>query len=1331
MLEIDYDLIKLTPTDIEEIKIRGIDLARFGKVPPIPQSMFGRVVVVNPPDDKTLHHIPDDLRKPLRRAVVSSFAGSKPRSGEEIVNEVTLDTGEILYLILLELHSTFPNAPGVLQALAPRLSLFPKTKVMVHGDMQHIAEMFTYLVENQGAKINLWFRHGKEPLMIEDAQGLAGLNTHLPRYPTFSGPFFSHLGIKSKEKIESYRFSDLKRLYRAYGLGHTEELELSGNLREKMVILDIPLAQIESMVIGKKIPSDVSGIRLGTEKVKADKFLEAGIVGQDISLGAVTSFFRQLPGRAEEEILLNRLWGFRINLFENNVACLWKPTEENLPLYELKRMEVIWPQKDAGKRGGEIPEDVTLMVDQVVVTEPGKYLFGDVRAGIRNIFLAPVFQASLEKQTKLQVYASRLKVACLGPVAGQTLKLLKPHGLDRLIGQDSLYYFCDSTNQIPEYHQGMERLEKTYHALIFDLKSLFTEEKIPGIDPAYIAHRLLLMREWSRGENPPFAELEPQQLDTLSKELEVFHEFCELEFRRLPPETINGEALVHLLQKTKAISLVARQLANLIGGRYGKQLGEGDHPDFVFFGSVFEAEENAEKYFFPGFPLAQLLTSDENKAVLGKADYEFAVFLEEQLSVAQYLKNQEPPGEVADQFIQLYFKDKAKETEKKLSGLVQEWKGSTKKAPEAYKQMVPRMEKLFLSQAKQFKLDTTKETENLLALEEVYFQVLKEVNSFLGENDGIQLDPMEEGDYIKRLDTEMMKKSATLLGKLKDMVKENTRSTRNVLMGKKEELSQYLNRYGEMHRAFLEVLKTQETNEFQQMYERALPNLLNSLKQVSNMSEEDLLKTDLNLKKREASTTLELKEVEGKSSSVGAQNQAHISQIRDGIRQMHASLSQPFQFDPKKDAPPEILKSMEKRLGDNKKQVEGIVASAKKSYLSLESLRALQRRRRELRISLYQGGNINQLVADRQAGRKTAKSFTEPVVAFSRKETIDPAPQLRLFQEHINKWENGGKSLMDFSNENEKVKKSKAHLDKFYKFQTIFSRFKKSVRDKMLGQRALAMIAERLNMLEKEGENLSQLAETRMVPAHALLCERVYIPNTRKRLEYFKRAGAFVSDLLVFSAEELQREFLDRAIYRRFSKALFVRGARFGMNPDSPLAQKLTNLQAGVTMFQRGLRQNLERVGTAPDQITLDNLGPGRPREIMDYVEGQVSAEPKERYNYLILPGTLSLSQALEIITFKDKAFRGFPQMVMVFISKFDTQVLKENAGLHEQYFKAVKHNVLLNIDDRILVDNPKPIGERLLAETLGSAYDLSRVEAISDLVLDPDLIKKQDSFFK
>jgi len=120
--------------------------------------------------------------------------------------------------------------------------------------------------------------------------------------------------------------------------------------------------------------------------------------------------------------------------------------------------------------------------------------------------------------------------------------------------------------------------------------------------------------------------------------------------------------------------------------------------------------------------------------------------------------------------------------------------------------------------------------------------------------------------------------------------------------------------------------------------------------------------------------------------------------------------------------------------------------------------------------------------------------------------------------------------------------------------------------------------------------------------------------------------------------------------------------------------------------------------------------------QILATIENLVRVVERGQFDFLVLPPTLDFGEGLRLILRKDALYEGVPRLVLIFVTKFPPQRLRQDAELRDLYFRAVKHNVVLNIDGHEVVDNPRSIGLRLLQETLGSAADLPDVEEPPDV---------------
>ena len=119
MLYIDYSIIPLTDEDrlvidrVVEAKIEA------GATPVITKAHYGRVAIVNPDPVQTMHHIPDELRAPLRRTMHATSEGPTALNAERIYKSLVEGEGPI-YALVLELDSEFKHLQDFLGYL-PKL----------------------------------------------------------------------------------------------------------------------------------------------------------------------------------------------------------------------------------------------------------------------------------------------------------------------------------------------------------------------------------------------------------------------------------------------------------------------------------------------------------------------------------------------------------------------------------------------------------------------------------------------------------------------------------------------------------------------------------------------------------------------------------------------------------------------------------------------------------------------------------------------------------------------------------------------------------------------------------------------------------------------------------------------------------------------------------------------------------------------------------------------------------------------------------------------------------------------------------------------------------
>lgn len=255
-------------------------------------------------------------------------------------------------------------------------------------------------------------------------------------------------------------------------------------------------------------------------------------------------------------------------------------------------------------------------------------------------------------------------------------------------------------------------------------------------------------------------------------------------------------------------------------------------------------------------------------------------------------------------------------------------------------------------------------------------------------------------------------------------------------------------------------------------------------------------------------------------------------------------------------------------------------------------------------------------------------------------------------------------------------------------------------------------LTERQTLMDEELGNLPEMVKQLFMPARKKLLVEVFLPEAEKQIGMFGKVQTFLAELMGLSYERVKRHYLDHTIYRRFYARQFLRGGAYAPDPASPLHHTMHNVQPALRMLLRAYQHNYKRLDKkGVERLTLPLLSYQAPREILASLEKMANTEGYRQFDYLVLPPTLPFMDGLNLINRKDVFFKGVPNLVLVFITKFETPLLRRDETMREAYFKAIKHNVIINVDGRIIVDNPRAIGMRLLRETLGCAIDIPDVE--------------------
>lgn len=255
-------------------------------------------------------------------------------------------------------------------------------------------------------------------------------------------------------------------------------------------------------------------------------------------------------------------------------------------------------------------------------------------------------------------------------------------------------------------------------------------------------------------------------------------------------------------------------------------------------------------------------------------------------------------------------------------------------------------------------------------------------------------------------------------------------------------------------------------------------------------------------------------------------------------------------------------------------------------------------------------------------------------------------------------------------------------------------------------------------MMEEELVDLPQRVRQQFMPARKKLLIDVFIPEVEMKISQFSRAQAFITELLVLSHGRIKEQYLQHALFKRFYSTQFLKGGVISPDPASPMMHAIHNVQPAMRQYLQNVRHSF-----AENRIPLLEkpahayLPFKTVQEILALLENLANLENRASYTYLVLPPTLTLKEAVSLMNRKDEIYDGVPLLVLVFIGKFNVQGIKTDTRLREAYFLALKHNVIINIDGHVVVDNPRAIASRLLQETLGCTQDMPRLAEMAENV--------------
>jgi hypothetical protein len=1318
MLHIDYSIIPLTEEDRQAI--RRVVQARIesGQLPQIEKSHHGRVAVVNPDAVQTVHHVPDELRTPLRRALHSTSEGAIPISAERIYKGLIEGEGP-LYVLILELESEFKHLPEFLDYLPQLRERYPDLGMFLVGGLQRIMEALRTALAQGGTALRVTYPDARGTVEISDAGELTQVQGDQKEPPSFSLPFFSQirLALREGQKPIAFSLDTLRKLHGHFGAGEIKEIDMGGGRVEKVVIIDLPMRLIKDFQFRQDRGLDFHGVVRAGLTILSRNFEKEKLEYRWVPVASLDALLRRVPGKDVETIDLRQVQALRINTFTGQISFVTKQAGDQISLEDAESVVLVKPAR-AGARGAG--HAVEIRFDHLIVVK-GSSHFDRLHAAIKLHFYGRLMSGEEEQRVKLERYTRRLTVGSVGPLAGHTLKLLRRYGLERLIEPDSFHYLCDTAAQLPEHHLAAQRLEEKFQALLAMLRDIASVGAGGQIRVDDITHKMPVITEWIDQESVRLEDIGSSDLETAHREIRIMMGFIDHEFQR--QFEIGSEDLTFFkkIEACQAALLLSKWLSDYKRGAYGAALPQGAHPDLLFLATPRDKTENDQHYFLPALVCSDFFADPGNKALFDRGDFHFPVFLETQLALAEHQARQEGEARPSLESIEKYLDALADKMEAHLRDLEASTQHIDLSGSPEYQRLMKQEEEAYHARYRQFFQEREQVTKRHEETEQAFQEVLREIAPQLklppqphpGWLQGDRPDPGIFSEEFVQAARAALKEHQLLANRTLAAVGRQLSERAGTLT----EFTTYLAELQRAHRQWQSVESAAQFAEQTAQVDQTLPARLAVVKKLDEKAREAYLSR---IASQAASADSEMQQAQ-------AQEELRWNRSAQAVR---------------------IMQAAAERLAAQSLGLEaGQVTAPAQLDAALGRAVALAKRVAELTQSLLENGDKlteeltrhgQAMIRLRQAALHVHKLRTElaalEAVAAQQAPRLAEPPRLaqfgegaeqgaaqrealqRAFQEHQGRFAAWAAKLQSFAQPPPELKKARETLEAYQHFRDREIELAKLASRKQRLRRSVSAIEERLKIMEDELVDLPRRVERKFMPARKELLVNIFVPEAQRDLEYARQAKSFVRELNGLRTEEIKQLYLDRAVFRRFSSRQFARGAQIALNPQSPLARQLHNLQPALNHFAQTLEFNYSKAPSPFIQpVKLEFIKSMEPSLIWSFIQQLHGMGKEQRFGYLVLPGTLPLEQAVRMMNQKDQLYGGLPMLVLVYLSKFDPHVLHGDAALRDAYFRALRHNVILNIDNRVLVDNPVAMAERLAQETLGSAWDLDRLEPLPE----------------
>ncbi|MDH5753243.1 MAG: hypothetical protein OEZ59_12605 [Deltaproteobacteria bacterium] len=794
--------------------------------------------------------------------------------------------------------------------------------------------------------------------------------------------------------------------------------------------------------------------------------------------------------------------------------------------------------------------------------------------------------------------------------------------------------------------------------------------------------------------------------------MNVLGQFIHHEFQRNFDQSVDDGSFFSRVEDCRSAGLLAKWLSELKRGAYGALPKPWEFPDVVFFGTEEDRGQNDREFFYPAISCAELFGEGEAGSLYEGADFDFSVFMEEQLTLAEHKARQETGREPGPEQLREQIRKSGAALAKKKVDLKAASKAISERDSEVYRQLLYREEVAYRKRYEGFSQDMEKVSQEMQTLTAEYRELAARIAPML-KNSGL-----EPGELLKA-DPENPRKSEERLNRLAGQEEERLFKLfgeRSLgFQGFVREWERQLLKFPQIFKSLLENHRVWQKGreagrgfELASGWKKRLEGAVQALKGQSP--------ADLGPRARLVETQLRNLEsdLEQQQARLDAQNRKNIQVaasllvlVRRSMDRLEISAPQP-----NPQGVEDILAELDK-LSSRYADISRMASQMAPRVLKLLEAREQDRVKRERLLEQREKLSLE------NAALAVAAGAADPPAPALTGETVDDG-QLRLAEKTFREMQERLRQAPQMLEECSKKSAESLRLARGEgaSYSRLFARRREAARmTSRLYRLRLSRksLEQRKTLMEKELAELPELVRQKFMPARNRLINEVFLPEAERRSRNLVKVDLLVNKVLGLSRESLWGMYLDRAVARRFHARHFLRGCLIGHDINSHEYPKLRNIEAGLKLFARTLRHNynlnqLEGMQVSDFQFLPPEKGPA----IIKRLES-IASQSRLGLTFMVLPVTMPFREALDIIKRKEVIFQGVPRLVLVYISKFDGSLLLRDPLARHSYFSALKHNVVLNVDGRLLVDNPRAIAGRLLSDTFGCAYDIRQIEELSD----------------